>query len=599
MEGNLPERKDVREEDTWDLSAMYESKEDWEADLREAAALSEEIAGYEGRVAKSKESLAAALSLWARQEQKLDLAYSYAQRLYDQDTRDAGHFSMTQKVLSLATECEGKRAFLVPEILSASEERVREWLNEGGELSAYRVKIEEIWRKKAHSLSAAEERLLAMSGEMAQTPHEVYGILENADFSFPEIEGEGGEMTRITNGSFISLEESPDRRVRRDAFKAYYGVFGQFRHALAALYNGQVRQQMFYARARGYGSTLEASLDASNVPVRVYHSLIETVNKNLDKLHRYVSLRKKCLGVGELHMYDIYVPMVEGAARKIPYEEAKETVLSALAPLGEDYVRRVREGFEGRWIDVYENAGKRSGAYSAGAYGAHPYVLLNYSGTLDSMFTLAHEMGHAMHSCYSNEAQPYIYSGYKIFVAEVASTCNEVLLTEYLLGRATDKRERAYILNHFLDGFKGTLFRQTMFAEFEMETNAAAEAGEGLTADGLSELYLSLNKKYYGPDMESDPEIALEWARIPHFYYDFYVYQYATGFSAAVALARGILREGVPAVERYKKFLSGGCSLPPCELLRAAGVDMEGPCAVQEALDAFGEALGEMEGLCQ
>ena len=354
---------------------------------------------------------------------------------------------------------------------------------------------------------------------------------------------------------------------------------------------------MFQAKARNYPSTLEAAVDENNVPSSVYHNLVDTVNKNMDKMYRYVRLRKKCLGVDKLHMYDVYTPMIPDAAKKIPFEEAKEIVLKALAPLGEDYVAKVREGFNSRWIDVYENEGKRSGAYSAGAYGTHPYVLLNHSDTLDAMFTLAHEMGHAMHSYYSNSTQPYIYSQYKIFVAEVASTCNEVLLTEYLLKNTTDQKERAYLLNHYLDSFKGTVYRQTMFAEFEMRTNAMAEAGESLTAENLNALYLEMNKKYFGPDMVSDDEIAYEWARIPHFYYNFYVYQYATGFSSAVALAHGILKEGAPAVERYKKFLSGGCSESPVELLKIAGVNLETPKPIQEALDVFGETLDEMEAL--
>lgn len=354
---------------------------------------------------------------------------------------------------------------------------------------------------------------------------------------------------------------------------------------------------MFYARARKYGSTLEAAVDANNVHPQVYRNLVDTVNANIDKMHRYVKIRKRCLGVDELHMYDIYTPMIADAAKKIPFDEAKATVLKALAPLGEDYVAKVKEGFESRWIDVYENEGKRSGAYSAGVYGVHPYVLLNQNDTLDNMFTLAHEMGHAMHSWYSNENQPFIYSHYKIFVAEVASTCNEVLLMQYLLKNTEDKKERAYLLNHYLDSFKGTVYRQAMFAEFEMQTNKMAEAGESLTADALNSLYHELNRKYYGPDMISDDEIAFEWARIPHFYYNFYVYQYATGFSAAVSIAKAILEEGAPAVERYRKFLSGGCSQAPVELLKIAGVNMEEPGPIQDALDVFDSVMDELEGL--
>jgi oligoendopeptidase F len=402
---------------------------------------------------------------------------------------------------------------------------------------------------------------------------------------------------RLSHGNFVPFEESADRRVRKDAFEGFYGVYKQYANTLAALYNGQVKQQVFYANARHYHSTLEAAVDANNVSPTVYHNLIDTINKNMDKMHRYVRLRKKCLGVDELHMYDVYTPMIADAAKKISFEEAKETVLKALAPLGEEYVAKVKEGFESRWIDVYENEGKRSGAYSAGAYGSHPYVLLNHNDTLDNMFTLAHEMGHAMHSYYSNSSQPYIYSQYKIFVAEVASTCNEVLLMEYLLKNTTDKKERAYLLNHYLDSFKGTVYRQTMFAEYEMLSNKMVEEGESLTAETLNKLYYDLNCKYFGPDMVSDSEIAYEWARIPHFYYNFYVYQYATGFSAAIAISSKILAGEPGIVEKYKQFLSGGCSMDPIDLLKICGVDMTKPEPVEEALDVFASYVEELEKL--
>lgn len=597
MAKTLPKRSEVKEEYTWKLSDMYASKEAWEQDITEITTLTEEIEKKEGAVVSSAENLLFVLAQMAKAEQKIELAFNYAERLYDQNQKDSGHQAMSQKMYALYTDYSSRTAFVVPEILASDMMLMEEYIGKVPELELYRKLIEEIQRKKAHSLSAEQEKLVAMTGEMAQTPDQVFSVLNNADFKFPEIKDENGEKFRLTNGNFVPTEESADRRVRKDAFEAYYSVFEQFANTLAGLYNGQVKQLMFYAKARNYASTLEAAVDANNVPAKVYHNLIDTVNKNMDKMHRYVNIRKKCLGVDELHMYDIYTPMIADAAKKIPFEEAKETVLKALAPLGEEYVAKVREGFENRWIDVYENEGKRSGAYSAGAFGVHPYVLLNHNDTLDNMFTLAHEMGHAMHSYYSNENQPYIYSQYKIFVAEVASTCNEVLLMQYLLSNTTDKKERAYLLNHYLDSFKGTLYRQTMFAEFEMQTNRMAEEGESLTAESLSKLYHELNQKYYGPDMVSDPQIAYEWARIPHFYYNFYVYQYATGFSAAVALAHGILNEGAPAVERYKKFLSGGCSQSPVDLLKIAGVNMEEPKAVQDALDVFGKVLDEIETL--
>lgn len=597
MAKELPKRSEVKEEYTWDLRDMYASKEAWDKELEEIISITSELARMEGKVTATAADLLYTLEQSAKAEQKLELAFSYAARLFDQDQKNAKHQAMHQKMYALYTDYSSQTAFIVPEILAADECVLDEFMKEKTELLLYRIQIEEIQRRKAHSLSAEMEKLVAMTGEMSQTPSNVYSSISNADFVYPEITDENGEQIRLSQGNFVPLEESADRRVRKDAFEGFYSVYKQFANTLAGLYNGQVKQQIFYAKARNYASTLEAAVDANNVPSKVYYNLIDTVNKNMDKMHRYVSIRKKCLGVDELHMYDIYTPMIADAAKKIPYDEAKETVLKALAPLGEEYVAKVKEGFDIRWIDVYENEGKRSGAYSAGAYGTHPYVLLNQNDTLDNMFTLAHEMGHAMHSYYSNENQPYIYSQYKIFVAEVASTCNEILLMEYLLANTTDKKERAYLLNHYLDSFKGTVYRQTMFAEYEMRTNKMVEDGESLTAENLCALYRELNEKYYGADMITDEEITYEWARLPHFYYDFYVYQYATGFSAAVAIAHGILKEGAPAVERYKKFLSGGCSQSPVELLKIAGVNMEEPTPVQEALDVFGEVLDEIETL--
>lgn len=597
MARELPKRSEVKEEYTWDVSAMYASKAAWEADLKEVVTIVSDLAKLEGSVMASAEKLLTALELGARAEQKIDLAFNYAERLFDQDQKNTEHQAMSQKMYGVVTDYQSRTAFVVPEILAADKATLAQYFAEKKELELYRRLVDEILRTKEHVLSAEMEKLVAMTGEMAQTPEQVYSIINNADLIYPEIEDENGEKVRLSHGNFVPFEESGDRRVRKDAFEAFYSIYKQFAGTIAGLYNGQVKQQIFYAKARNYASTLEAAVDANNVPSKVYRNLVETVNANMDKMHRYVKLRKKCLGVDELHMYDVYTPMIADAAKKVSYDEAKETVLKALAPLGEDYVATVKEGFENRWIDVYENEGKRSGAYSAGAFGTHPYVLLNYNDTLDNMFTLAHEMGHAMHSWYSNANQPYIYSQYKIFVAEVASTCNEILLMEYLLANTTDKKERAYLLNHYLDSFKGTVYRQTMFAEFEMKSNQMAEAGESLNAENLCKLYYELNQKYFGEDMVSDPQIAYEWARIPHFYYNFYVYQYATSFSAAVAIAHGILEEGAPAVERYKKFLSGGCSMSPVDLLKQVGINMEEPKPIQDALDVFGKVLDEIETL--
>lgn len=599
MAVELLKRSEVREEDTWNVKDMYESVEDWEKELTAIRTIVDKVAEYEGKVMESAGSLLTVLSGLAEAGEKLGLAFNYAERLFDEDQTNTAHQAMNAKAYSAYAEMESRVAFVDPEIIAAPQELLERYYEESDELPLYRKQIEEIRRRKAHCLSAEMEKLLAMTAEMSQTPADAFSILSNADLVLPEIVDENGEKVRLTSGRYGQFIQSADRRVRKDAFEAMYSTYKQFLNTFASLYNGNVKQQIFQAKARKYASTLEAAVDANHVSPDVYQNLIETVSQNLDKMHRYVSLRKKCLGTEDLHMYDIYTPMIPDMAKTISFEEAKETVLKALAPLGEDYVAKVKEGFENRWIDVYENQGKRSGAYSAGAYGCHPYVLLNYNGTLDDVFTLAHEMGHAMHSYYSNETQPYIYAEYKIFVAEVASTCNEILLMEYLLEHTTDQKERAYLLNHYLDSFKGTVYRQTQFAEYEMLTNRMSEEGESLNADNLSRLYLELNKKYYGDEIVSDDEIAYEWARIPHFYYNFYVYQYATSYCAAYSVAHKILEEGAPAVEHYKKFLSSGCSQAPVELLKIAGVNLETPAPIQDALDAFGKIIDEMTVLVE
>ena len=599
MAVELLKRSEVREEDTWNVKDMYESVEDWEKELTAIRSIVDKVAEYEGKVVESAGSLLAVLSGLAEAGEKLGLAFNYAERLFDEDQTNTAHQAMNAKAYSAYAEMESRVAFVDPEIIAAPQELLERYYEESDKLPLYRKQIEEIRRRKAHCLSAEMEKLLAMTAEMSQTPADAFSILSNADLVLPEIVDENGEKVRLTSGRYGQFIQSADRRVRKDAFEAMYSTYKQFLNTFASLYNGNVKQQIFQAKARKYASTLEAAVDANHVSPDVYQNLIETVSQNLDKMHRYVSLRKKCLGTEDLHMYDIYTPMIPDMAKTISFEEAKETVLKALAPLGEDYVAKVKEGFENRWIDVYENQGKRSGAYSAGAYGCHPYVLLNYNGTLDDVFTLAHEMGHAMHSYYSNETQPYIYAEYKIFVAEVASTCNEILLMEYLLEHTTDQKERAYLLNHYLDSFKGTVYRQTQFAEYEMLTNRMSEEGESLNADNLSNLYLELNKKYYGNEIVSDDEIAYEWARIPHFYYNFYVYQYATSYCAAYSVVHKILEEGAPAVERYKKFLSSGCSQAPVELLKIAGVNLETPAPIQDALDAFGKIIDEMTVLVE
>jgi len=597
MAKELLKRSQVKVEDTWKVEDMYATVEDWKADLEEVKKLADELVTYQGRMGESAESLYQALFLDDEIGRIGGKAFSYASRCSDVDTTNTENQALVMQVRTLFVSLGEKSAFMTPEILAIPEETLEKFYQEKPELEVYRRMLNNILRRKAHMLSAEMEQLLASAGDVTGTSDNVFSMFNNADLVFPEITDENGDKVRLTHGRYVPFLESSDRRVREEAFKAMYSTYKSYRNTLAATYAGKLKAHWFSAKARKYNSCLEAAVDGTNVPANVYINLIEAVHQNLDKMHRYVSLRKKLLGLDELHMYDLYTPLVKEADVKIPFEQAKETVYEALAPLGEEYRAVIKEGFENRWIDVYENEGKRSGAYSAGVFGVHPYVLLNHNDTLDNMFTLAHEMGHAMHSYLSNKTQPHVDSHYVIFVAEVASTCNEVLLMEHLLKNTTDKVQRAYLINHFLESFRGTVYRQTMFAEFELLTHQMCERGESLTPDALSSVYYDLNKKYFGDDMVVDEDIAMEWARIPHFYYNFYVYQYATGFSAAVALANRILKEGQPAVDDYLKFLSGGCSKSPIDLLKIAGVDMTTPAAVNSGLEMFGRLLDEMEEL--
>ena len=597
MAKELLKRSQVKVEDTWKVEDMYATVEDWKADLEEVKKLADELVTYQGRMGESAESLYQALFLDDEIGRIGGKAFSYASRCSDVDTTNTENQALVMQVRTLFVSLGEKSAFMTPEILAIPEETLEKFYQEKPELEVYRRMLNNILRRKAHMLSAEMEQLLASAGDVTGTSDNVFSMFNNADLVFPEITDENGDKVRLTHGRYVPFLESSDRRVREEAFKAMYSTYKSYRNTLAATYAGKLKAHWFSAKARKYDSCLEAAVDGTNVPANVYINLIEAVHQNLDKMHRYVSLRKKLLGLDELHMYDLYTPLVKEADVKIPFEQAKETVYEALAPLGEEYRAVIKEGFENRWIDVYENEGKRSGAYSAGVFGVHPYVLLNHNDTLDNMFTLAHEMGHAMHSYLSNKTQPHVDSHYVIFVAEVASTCNEVLLMEHLLKNTTDKVQRAYLINHFLESFRGTVYRQTMFAEYELLTHQMCERGESLTPDALSSVYYDLNKKYFGDDMVVDEDIAMEWARIPHFYYNFYVYQYATGFSAAVALANRILKEGQPAVDDYLKFLSGGCSKSPIDLLKIAGVDMTTPAAVNSGLEMFGRLLDEMEEL--
>jgi len=597
MENKLPKRSEVETSLTWKLEDIFVSEKEWEEALNEALSLADEIVKFTGKITESADTLYKVLEIYEKCHLKFHLVNGYAFKMRDVDTTSTSSQTLYAKAMSAEVTASEKLAFIEPEIIAASDETVEKFYNEKPELVKYKIFITEIRRGKEHSLSPELEKLLAGTNELAELPYEGFATLSNADLKFPEITNEKGEKIQITNGRFVPLEESKDRALRKEVFEKYYETFGSFKNTWAILYAGQIKQLMFNARARKYSTTLEASVDGNNVSPEVYKNLVEAINDNLDKMHRYVRLRKKLLEVDELHMYDVYVPIVKDYEVKYTIEEAKELVLKAVEPLGANYIRLLEKAFAERWIDVVENEGKRSGAYSSGMYGVHPFVLLNFNGTLDNVFTLAHEMGHAMHSYFSNEAQNFLDSRYKIFVAEVASTTNEVLLMEYMLKNAKDNKERAYLLNHYMDSFKGTIYRQTMFAEFEKTSNEIAESGEPLTHENLTKLYLELNKKYYGEDMVSDELIGYEWMRIPHFYYNFYVYQYATGYSAAVAIAHRILEEGEVAVNDYMKFLHSGCTDDPVSLLKIAGVDMATKGPVNSALKVFERVIGEMEEL--
>ncbi len=597
MNDKLPKREEVPAEQTWRLEDIYPDERLWEEELQQAKELAAKVKEYEGKLSESAQRLYEALKLYDDCSLKLDRVGGYSFMRHDQDAGNAHYQELELKVQSASVRISEELAFMEPEILEIPDDVIRRFYEEEPGLRDYEVTIREIRRLKEHTLSKEMEQLLASAGEMAQTPSNGFGMLSNADLKFPSVMDKEGNEIQLSNGRFVPLQMSPDRDLRKAVFEKYYTRFGEFANTWAALYDGQVKQQIFYARARKYPSTFVAAVNGNNVDPAVCDRLIESIHDKISYMHRYVSLRKKMLGVDELHMYDVYVPMVADYDRKFSYEEAKELSLKALAPLGEEYLSVVRKAYEERWIDVYENEGKRSGAYSSGVYGVHPYMLLNYTDTLDDVFTLVHEMGHSMHTWYSDHAQSHLNAGYKIFVAEVASTTNEILLLEYMLSKANDPREKAYLINHYLESFKGTVYRQTMFEEFERKTNAMAEAGNPLTAGALCDLYLELNKQYFGEDMVSDPLIAYEWCRIPHFYYNFYVYQYATSFSAAVAIAHRILEQGEKAVKPYLEFLKSGCTQDPVSLLKIAGVDLSTSEPVDEALEVFADAVRQMEEL--
>ncbi|ACL21073.1 oligoendopeptidase F [Desulfitobacterium hafniense] len=596
-QAKLKTRSEIPEQYKWHLEDIFPSDQAWEEEFLKAEKLLERAESFQGHLGDSAEALLTCFDWMDEVGQSVGEIYTYARMRRDEDNRNAHYQALTDRAGALSVRVGSALAFVVPEILALPEGRLQEFRQANEKMALYDHALEDILRKREHVLSSQEEKLLAEMGEIAEGPSTIFGMANNADLKFPSIKNEQDEEVELTKGNYIQFMESENRRVRQEAFETLYGTYQKQINTWAAILNSNIKGDVFFARARRYPSAIEASLHDDKVPLGVYDALIDTVREFLPEMHRYVKLRKKALGLDELHMYDIYVPIVSEVKMTIPYQEAVAMCREGLKPLGSDYGKVLEEGFTSHWIDVYENQGKTSGAYSWGTYRSHPYVLLNHQDTLDSMFTIAHEMGHSLHTYFSNRTQPHIYAGYKIFVAEVASTLNEALVMDHLLKTTEDPKLLAYLLNHYLEQFRGTVFRQTMFAEFEKKTHALVEQGEALTAELLSSTYLKLNEDYYGPDVVMDPQIAIEWARIPHFYNAFYVYKYATGFSAATALARKILDEGEPAVERYLRFLSSGSSDYPIELLREAGVDMETPVPVREALQVFTSLLDRLEGL--
>lgn len=597
MEHKIPVRGEVDPKFTWATTDLFPTDEAWEAEIPKIQNMVQKFKGYEGKLGESGQNLLGFLRLEDDFLRIADPFVGYAMYKKDEDTRNPVYQKMAGQMQNLLLEAQEALAFFTPEVLQIPDETLNGFYQAVPELEHYRLVLDRVRRQKEHTLSQSEEALLAAAGKLGQTPGLTYNFLNDADLTFPDAVDASGQNHPVTHGTFIPLMQAPDRELRKSAFQSLYGAYKQFQNTFASSLEGQMKQLQFFANARKYPSALHAALDNTEVPVEIYHNLIAAVRKNFPAMHRYIRLRKKLLGVDKLHYYDIYASMVADQEQTIPFDQAKETALEALAPLGEEYLGILREGFDNRWIDVYENQGKRSGAYSSGVFGNHPFVLLNYTDTLDDLFTLVHEMGHALHSYLSNREQPVTYANYKIFVAEVASTCNESLLMQHLLGKTQEPKQRAYLINHFLEQFRTTLYRQTMFAEFELWCSEETRKGHPLTAEALCDKYGELNREYYGEEIEPDQEIALEWARIPHFYRNFYVYQYATGFSAAIALSQRILREGAPAVKDYLHFLSGGCSTDPVSLLKGAGVDMSTPAPVDDALKLFEELVKEMEQL--
>ncbi|MFX3633815.1 MAG: oligoendopeptidase F [Candidatus Pristimantibacillus sp.] len=592
---HVPKRSETAVESRWKLEDIFPSQAAWDKEYASAKDLIKKAGAYEGKLGDPVQ-LKACFELEDELSQYVERLYVYANMKHHEDTAEPAYQALSEKSKKISIDTGEALSFVTPEVLSLSDTEL-EALIANPDLKKYRHTLEEMRRQKAHVLSKAEESLLAQVGNVSTTAGSVYSILNNADLKFPKVKNEAGEEIELTQGRYIQFLESKNRDVRKDAFVTMYDTYGKLKNTLATTLNANTTKNIFYARARKYPSALEMSLYGDNIPKSVYTNLIDTIHKSLPLMHRYMKLRKKLLGVDELHMYDLFAPLVDEFEMDITFDEAKKLVKESLKPLGDDYLNVLQEGFDNSWIDVYENEGKRSGAYSWGAFGTHPYVLLNHKDNLNSMFTLTHEMGHALHSYYSDKNQNYRDAQYTIFLAEVASTLNEALLMDYLLNKSTDPKEKMYLLTYYADQFRTTVFRQTMFGEFEKIIHEKTEEGESLTPQELSKIYYDLNVLYYGKDMVVDKDIEMEWARIPHFYNSFYVYKYATGFSAATSFSKQILEEGEPAVDRYLGFLKSGGSDFSINILKKAGVDMSTPEPIEQAMSVFESLIEQMEQL--
>src|SRR5690625_2016251 len=593
----LKTREEVPKELTWDLEAIFETDEKWEEEYKQLAENIPKINEYQGKVTESADTLLELFKLQDNLAIRLGKLYAYSHMRNDEDTTNAKYQAMDARAESLLTIASSEMSFITTEILKADEATIKAYREENEELAEYGKVLDEINRQRPHILNEKEEELLAEMSEVTQAPSQTFNMLNNADLKFPNITDKDGNVTELTHGRYHSFMESSDRSVRKSAFEAMHNTYGKFENTFAATLSNEIKTNNVSVKIRKFESARHAALNSNKIPESVYDNLVETINDHLPSLHRYINLRKKVLELDELHMYDLYTPLVQDVDMKVTYEETQEQVLESLKPLGTDYTEVIKEAFNNRWIDVLENVGKRSGAYSSGTYATNPYILMNWQDNVNNMFTLTHELGHSVHSYYTKNNQPYRYGNYSIFVAEVASTTNEALLSDYLLNNLTDEKERLYVLNYFLEGFRATVFRQTMFAEFEHDIHVRAQNGEALTAEKLTEIYYDLNKKYFGTDIVIDEEIGLEWARIPHFYMNYYVYQYATGYSAATSLSNQILTEGEPAVKRYKDYLKAGSSDYPIEVSKQAGVDMTSKQPIIDALQVFEKRLTEMEDI--